>query len=75
MLPHDEVAPLRSWRLRKLLPIDALAALAGASSRTVVDAEHGRHRIRLDTIRRLSDALGVRPEQVVEFRPWMGLVD
>jgi transcriptional regulator with XRE-family HTH domain len=67
-----EVASLKAWRRRRLLTFRALAAAAGVALRTVVEVEAGRRAPRPDTVRALSAALDVEPEQVVEFRRVMG---
>lgn len=59
---------LRECRRRKLLSIADLATAAGVSTRTIVDLEHGRTVPRLLTMRKLSAALDVAPEEVEEFR-------
>jgi transcriptional regulator with XRE-family HTH domain len=67
---------LREWRNERALGTAGLARLAGVSKVTVIAIEHGRSvAIKRRTIRHLSDALGVRPAQVVEFRRAMGMDD
>ena len=63
---------LREWRLGKVLSIDDLARAAGVSNKTVVEIEKGRVRPKLRTIRRLSGALGVAPQEVAEFAEVIG---
>ena len=60
---------LRQWRDRRVLGVAELAARAGVSKVTVIAIEHGRvTAIKRRTIRRLSEALGVEPNDVAEFR-------
>lgn len=58
---------LREWRAARLLSGDALAAKAGTSNKTIVDCERGKRLPTFRTMQRLSDALGVAPEDVAEF--------
>jgi transcriptional regulator with XRE-family HTH domain len=58
---------LRECRRRKLMSIADLAKATGMSTRTIVDIEHGRTVPRLLTIRKLSDQLGVTPDEIEEF--------
>jgi transcriptional regulator with XRE-family HTH domain len=69
----EEVASLKAWRRRRLLTIRGLAATADLSTRTVREVEAGRRAPQPGTIRALSAALEVDPEQVTEFRRVMGL--
>ncbi len=62
------MATLRECRRRKLMSIMDLAQAADVSTRTIVDLEHGRTVPRLLTMRKLSEQLGVAPEDVDEFR-------
>ena len=59
---------LREVRLRQLLSQRELAKRAGVVQRTIVEAEAGRQVPRPATMRKLSEALGVAPEEVDEFR-------
>jgi transcriptional regulator with XRE-family HTH domain len=61
------VKPLREHRREQLLTIDALAELAGVSTKTIVETELGRSIPKLRTIAKVSEALGVRPLEVEEF--------
>lgn len=58
---------LRETRLDQAYSVHDLAERAGVSNKTIIDIEHGRVRPKLRTIRRLSDALGVKPTEVTEF--------
>ena len=64
---------LRQARRERLLSIRGLAGRSGVSHVTIIGAERGRRRPSYGTDRRLSDALGVEPHEVAEFRPAMGL--
>ncbi len=66
---------LRALRLERALSIDALAENAGVSNKTVVEIEAGRVRPKMRTVRRLSNALRVAPQQVQEFAVVLGLTD
>ena len=59
---------LRQARTARLLTVRELAAAAGCSPATVHEVEHGRRRPHFATMRRLSAALGVKPDEIVEFR-------
>jgi DNA-binding Xre family transcriptional regulator len=62
-------APLASLRKRKLLSQRALAQQAGVALSTVYLLEAGRtERVTFKVMRRISDALGVQPEAIAEFR-------
>jgi transcriptional regulator with XRE-family HTH domain len=58
---------LREWRVERLLGVKALGRQAGVSNKTIVQIEHGAQVPSFRTIRRLSDALGVEPQDVAEF--------
>ncbi len=64
---------LREWRVEKLLGVKALAREAGVSNKTIVEIEHGRQVPAFRTIRRLSAALEVEPQDVTEFAAAMAL--
>ena len=58
---------LREWRITRLLSIRKLAEIADLSPRTIHEAEHGRRTPSLETMRKLSEALRVEPDEVEEF--------
>ena len=58
---------LREWRAEHLLSVEALAAQAGVSNKTIVQLEHGRQLATFRTIRRISGALRVEPSEISEF--------
>ena len=59
--------PLRRVRLERLLSTRGLARAAGCTQATVISTERGRRQPSFETIRRLSQALGVEPTSVAEF--------
>jgi len=67
-----EILSLKAWQRRRLLTVRALADMTGVSPMTVVQLGAGKRTPRAGTIKALSTALGVAPEQVVEFRRAMG---
>ena len=67
-----EILSLKSWRRRRFLTIRGMAALAHVAPKTVLDLEGGHRSPRPGTIRALSSALNIEPEQVEEFRRAMG---
>ena len=68
----DEILSLKGWQRRRLMTTRSLAEAAGVSPVTVVQIGGGQRSPRPGTIRALSAALGVAPEQVSEFRATMG---
>lgn len=58
---------LRDHRHAKFISIEDLAEKAGVSTKTIVDTELGRTRPKFRTIRKLSEALGIDPAEVIEF--------
>jgi transcriptional regulator with XRE-family HTH domain len=58
------VPRLRATRERAILSQSDLAKRAGVSKTTIVKAEQGTG-VRFVTIRRLADALGVAPEELL----------
>ncbi len=61
------VKSLREWRTGRLWSVRELAAAAGVTHKTVIDLEYGRRRAHYATMRRITEALGVEPGEVVEF--------
>jgi transcriptional regulator with XRE-family HTH domain len=62
-------APLASIRKRHLLSQRALATRAGVALSTIYLLEAGRtDRVTFKVMRGVSDALGVPPESIAEFR-------
>ena len=61
--------PLSTLRKRKLLSQRALASQAGVALSTVYLLEAGKTgRVTFKVMRAISDALGVPPESIAEFR-------
>jgi transcriptional regulator with XRE-family HTH domain len=61
--------PLASVRKRKLLSQRALAKQAGVALSTIYLLEAGKtEHVTFKVMRRVSDALGVEPETIAEFR-------
>ena len=64
---------LRELRNRRALAMAELAEMSGVTKATIIAIEHGRvHALKRKTIRRLSDALGVEPWAIAEFRRALG---
>ena len=70
---HDSPAlPLASIRKRRLLSQRALASKAGVALSTIYLLEAARtERATFKVMRAVSDALGVAPESIAEFRRTM----
>lgn len=68
ILNGGRMKTLREWRLARLYGVRDLAKQSGVSTKTIVQVEHGRQLPRLQTIRRLSEALDVEPTEVEEFK-------
>jgi DNA-binding Xre family transcriptional regulator len=65
----DAPATFREWRAQRALSMADLVKIAGVTKTTIIAIEHGRvTAIKRKTIRRLAEALGVEPWDVVEFR-------
>jgi transcriptional regulator with XRE-family HTH domain len=58
---------LREHRRAQFISIEDLAERAGVSTKTIVDTELGRTRPKFRTIRKISEALGVDPQEIAEF--------
>lgn len=58
---------LREWRAGRLLGVKALAKKAGVSNTTIIQIERGEQVPLFRTIRRISEALEVDPQEVKEF--------
>jgi transcriptional regulator with XRE-family HTH domain len=57
---------LRELRTRSFLTQAELAAKSGVSETTINRLEAGLHGARFSTIRKVAEALGVRPEELIE---------
>ena len=58
---------LRKARQRRMLTQAELAQRAGTTEATVNRLENGLQRPRISTVRRLAEALGVPPEDLIEW--------
>jgi transcriptional regulator with XRE-family HTH domain len=56
---------LKYWRQRRLLTIEQLARQAQVSENTITRLEHRHPAPRPGTVRKLADALAVRPEDLM----------
>jgi transcriptional regulator with XRE-family HTH domain len=57
---------LRQLRLERMLSQSELAKLAGMTQATVSDLERGERKAQPRTVRRLAEALGVEPKELVK---------
>ena len=65
----SEALPLASVRKRRLLSQRALAARAGVALSTIYLIEAGKtERVTFKVMRSVSNALGVEPDAIAEFR-------
>jgi len=69
----ETVRPLRAWRYARALGLRELSRLTGLSPQTITAIEHGRSRGYPATWRKVAAALGVEPEQILEYRRAVGL--
>ena len=67
--------PLREIRKGRFMTQSELAAAANLTIATISRLENGRRRPHLSTVRRLAEALGVRPEKLVGTRRAAGRGD
>ena len=69
MEPRPAAAPLATLRKRRLLSQRDLARRAGVALSTIYLLEAGKtERVTFKVMRRISDALGVEPDAIAEFR-------
>lgn len=54
-------------RMRKGLSQEKLSGLAGISRSHLAAIENGKKTVRLDTLWRLADALGVKPDELIRM--------
>jgi transcriptional regulator with XRE-family HTH domain len=57
---------LRELRIQRALSLRALGVTSGVSFATINNLENGNRPARLVTIRKLSDALGVEPKELMK---------
>ncbi len=71
----EQAKTLAQWRKAAPMSQSELAEASGVSSELIRRIEDGRRgkATRPATMRALADALGIRPDQVTEFRRTMGL--
>ena len=67
-----EVRSLREWRIAKALEQRELARRAGIGVATLYNLERGLSRGYPRTWRKLAEALGVEPLQILEYRQARG---
>ncbi len=70
-----EVRPLAQWRKLRMMTVRQLAEATDLSKTTINLIETGQRSPQFDTIKQLASALEVRPEQIQEARPALGLED
>ena len=58
---------LREWRERRLLTQRELAERVGMTPGSINRIERGVHRPRLGTVRKLAEALGVDPDELIAW--------
>jgi transcriptional regulator with XRE-family HTH domain len=63
---------LEEWRRSKYWSQAQLAKEAGVNQSVINRIESGKQVGRLDTAKKLADALGVIPEQILDFAPLFG---
>jgi transcriptional regulator with XRE-family HTH domain len=74
--PAPAVEPLATQRKRQLLSQRALASQAGVALSTIYLLEAGKtERATFKVIRAVSEALGVPPDSIAEFRRTLDLPD
>jgi len=64
---------LRYWRQRRALSQEDLAAHSGVAKATIVNLEALRTEAKPSTVRKLADALGVTPENLLERDVTVGM--
>lgn len=64
-MPNIDGEKLKALRLRKMLAQRDLSELAGVATSTVVYLEHGERPATFGTIRKLAEALGVDPQELL----------
>ena len=64
-----EVPNLRQVRERRLLTQADLAERSGVAETTINRLENGHHQARISTVRKLAEALGVDPAELMESEP------
>ncbi len=72
-MTDPEVRPLAQWRKFRMMTVRQLAEATDLSKTTINLIETGQRSPQFDTIKQLASALEVRPEQIQEARPTLGL--
>ncbi len=62
------VTRLREWRERRALTQRELAAKAGMTVSTVNRIENGLQEARISSLRKLAEALGVEPDELLDWQ-------
>lgn len=60
---------LKAWRLRKLMAQTELADRAGVARATVTRAERGDEVVSFANVRKLAEALGISPDELLHTNP------
>jgi transcriptional regulator with XRE-family HTH domain len=63
----NETKALRQWRAERYLSVEALAARAGVSGKTIWNLEHGKP-AHGSTLLKIAAALGIEPGQIEEAK-------
>lgn len=56
---------LRAWRLRKVMTQEELAQRSGVAEATISRLESGAQEARISTVRKLAEALGISPQELI----------
>ena len=64
-----ELPYLRAWRTRKAVSQGELIERTGLARSTIARAETGREVVSFPNIRKIADALGITPEQLMRVDP------
>jgi predicted transcriptional regulator len=68
-----EIKTLEDWRKAHYWSLGTLAREAKIDKGVISRLEAGKANCRLETAKKISEALSVRPEQITEFRKMLGL--
>ena len=58
---------LREWRERRALTQRELAERVGMTAATINRIENGVHEARLSSVRKLAEALGIAPDELIDW--------
>ena len=56
---------LREWRLAKVMTQEELAQRSGVTETTISRIESSRSEARISTVRKLAEALGISPQELI----------